>query len=52
MAETRELSRVVPAGTGNVPDSDPAISQIQDALQALGNGHRGRALDIIDAMAR
>jgi hypothetical protein len=52
MAETRELARWVPPADANLPDADPAVSQIQNALHALGAGDRGRALDIIDAMAR
>ena len=52
MAETRELARVVSPEQANTPDPDPTVSQIRDALRVLGDGNRGRALEIIDAMAR
>lgn len=52
MAETRVLDRVVPPDQAGSPNADPAVTQIQSALQSLGNGDRGRALQIIDAMAR
>lgn len=51
MAETRELARAVPPEAASMPDPDPAVTQIRDALHALGNGDRARALNIIDAMA-
>jgi hypothetical protein len=51
MAETRQLDRAVPPDQANSPDPDPTVSQIQHALRSLGNGDRGRALNIIDAMA-
>jgi len=51
MAETRVLTRVVTPDAASAPDPDPAVSQIRDALHALGEGDRARALQIIDAMA-
>jgi hypothetical protein len=51
MAETRVLSRSVPAEAAGMPDPDPMVGQIRDALHALGAGDRARALNIIDAMA-
>jgi hypothetical protein len=38
-------------GSG-IPDPGPAVNQIRDALRWLGAGGRGRALQIIDAMAQ
>lgn len=52
MAETRELARAVPPEAANTPDADPMVNQIDDALHALGDGHRSRALEIIDSMAQ
>ena len=52
MAETRQLARAVPAEAANMPDADPVIGQIENALHALGDGDRARAIEIIDAMAR
>jgi hypothetical protein len=52
MAETRVLTRTVPPEAANMPDADPAVSQIQNALHALGDGDRERALEIIDTMAK
>jgi hypothetical protein len=52
MAETRVLSRVVSPDQASSPDPDPAVSQIRSALQSLGDGDRGQALQTIDAMAR
>jgi hypothetical protein len=52
MAETRVLSRVVSPDQASSADPDPAVSQIRNALQSLGDGDRGQALQIIDAMAR
>ena len=36
-AETRMLDRSVPAGQGNMPESDPRLTQIHDARMALAN---------------
>jgi len=52
MAETRELARAVPPDAANMPDANPAVSQIGNALHALGDGDRERALEIIDTMAK
>jgi hypothetical protein len=52
MAETRELARVVSPEQASMPDGNPAVAQIRDALHVLGNGDRAGALQIIDAMAR
>jgi hypothetical protein len=49
MAQTRLLDRSVPLFQTNVPDRNPAVEQISAALQALGAGDRGRAMQIIDA---
>jgi len=51
MAETRELSRAVDPGAAAMPDANPSVTRIRDALQMLGEGNRQRALEIIDAMA-
>jgi hypothetical protein len=51
MAETRILPRSVPAQQANMPDPDPAVAQIQNALHALGTGDSGRASQIVDAMS-
>jgi len=52
MAETRALARSVPPEQASMPDPNPAVSQIRDALHVLGDGNGGRALEIIDAMAQ
>ncbi|MGD0432504.1 MAG: hypothetical protein ABSA58_15590 [Acetobacteraceae bacterium] len=51
MAETRALDRSVDPETANTADPNPRVTQIQNALQVLGQGDRGQALQIIDAMA-
>jgi len=51
MAETRELTRSVPSDAAGQPDPNPAVTQIRNALHALGDGDRAGALNIIDAMA-
>ena len=38
MAETRLLDRSTPAGSAGTPASDPQITQINEARQALGHG--------------
>jgi hypothetical protein len=48
MAETRTLDRVVPSDQASVPDDNNAVTQIRDALHALGNGDRKHAMDLID----
>jgi hypothetical protein len=49
MAETRALDRSVPLFQTNVPDSSSLVGEIGQALQALGGGDRGRAVQIIEA---
>ena len=51
MAETRALDRSVTPEAANVPDPNPSVTQIRNALQVLGEGNRGQALAMIDAMA-
>jgi hypothetical protein len=51
MAETRALDRSVTPDAANVPDPNPTVTQIRNALQVLGEGDRGQALAMIDAMA-
>jgi hypothetical protein len=51
MAETRALTRVVTPEMANMPDPNPEVTRIRNALHALGAGDRGRAIQIIDAMA-
>ena len=49
MAETRALDRSVPLFQTNVVDKSPLVGEIGQALQALGGGDRGRAVQIIEA---
>jgi hypothetical protein len=49
MAETRALDRSVPLFQTNVVDKSPLVGEIGQALQALGAGDRGRAVQIIEA---
>jgi hypothetical protein len=49
MAETRALDRSVPLFQTSTRIKDPLISEIEQALQALGEGDRGRAVQIIEA---
>jgi hypothetical protein len=49
MAETRALDRSVPLFQTNVPDKNPLVDEIGQALQALGSGDRGRAVQVIEA---
>lgn len=49
MAETRTLDRSVPLFQTSTRIKDPLISEIEQALQALGEGDRGRAVQIIEA---
>jgi hypothetical protein len=48
MAETRVLDRSVPLGATDVPSNDNLVSQIREAVQALGTGDRRHAIEIID----
>jgi hypothetical protein len=50
MAETRALTRSAAPSVAGMPDTDPEIMSIQNALRVLGQGDKGRALQIIDAM--
>jgi hypothetical protein len=49
MAQTRLLDRSVPYAATDRPSANPAVSQISEALRALGSGDRMRAMQIIDA---
>jgi hypothetical protein len=49
MAESRALDRSVPLFQTSTPDANPLIGQITQALNALGAGDRGRAVQIIEA---
>jgi hypothetical protein len=49
MAETRALDRSVPLFQTNTVDQSPLVGEIGQALQALGGGDRGRAVQIIEA---
>jgi hypothetical protein len=51
MAETRELTRESTPDAAGMQDGNPRVIRIRDALHALGEGDRGRAIEIIDAMA-
>ena len=51
MAETRLLTRETTQDAATMPDDGPRVNRVRDALHALGEGDRGRALNIIDAMA-
>ena len=48
MAETRTLEGFVPAAQAGAQDGNKAVTQIRDALHALGHGDRARAMDLID----
>jgi len=50
MAQTRALSRSVVVGQSSVPSDSPLVLRITAALQALGNGDRKGAVQIIDAI--
>ncbi len=45
-AQTYLLTRSVPQGQVNTPDSSQAIQEISSALDALGHGDRARSLDL------
>lgn len=49
MAETRLLDRSVPMGQTNDPSSNPAISQITQALKALASGDRAQTMQLIQS---
>jgi hypothetical protein len=48
MAETRALDRSVPLFQTGVRITDPLIGEIEQALHALSEGDRGRAVQIIE----
>ena len=48
MAETRALDRSVPQGQGGMPSNSPMVSQINDAIHAVGSGNKARAMQCID----
>lgn len=48
-AETRFLDRVTTASTASMPDTDPRITDIEQARQALGRGDRKAAMQSIQA---
>jgi hypothetical protein len=48
MAETRALDRSVAQGQGSTPSDSQFVSQIREALHALGHGDTGHALQLID----
>lgn len=49
MAETRALDRSVPLFQTGVRITDPLVGEIEQALHALSEGDRGRAVQIIEA---
>jgi hypothetical protein len=49
MAQTRLLDRSVSPSQVNDPSMDPRVKRIEDARQALGNGNRALAMQIIDS---
>jgi hypothetical protein len=48
MAETRALDRSVPQSQGATPSDSPLVSQISDAIHAVGSGDKARAMQCID----
>ena len=48
-AETRALDRSVVRGNEHVAASNPVVTQISQALQALGAGQTAEAIRLIDA---
>jgi hypothetical protein len=48
MAETRTLDGVVLSPQAGAQDGNKSVTQIRDALHALGQGDRARAMDLID----
>jgi hypothetical protein len=52
-AQTRMLDRSVVPSRANVPDQQPGVQDVNNALQALSTGDRGRTQQIIaDILAR
>jgi hypothetical protein len=49
MAQTRLLDRSVPMGQTNNPNDHPAVTQISQALRALGAGDRAQAMQLIQS---
>jgi len=49
MAATRALDRSVPLFQTNTASADPLVKEIGDARQALGEGDKMRALQVIEA---
>jgi len=48
MAETRLLDRSVPQGQTDIPSASSRVAWIREARQALGEGARGHAIELID----
>jgi hypothetical protein len=48
-AQTRLLDRSVPYGQTNNPSANPAVQQINQALQALAAGDRGQCMQLIQS---
>jgi hypothetical protein len=48
MAETRALDGSLPMAQPAAQDGNKAVTQIRDALHALGEGNRARAMSLID----
>jgi|HubBroStandDraft_1064217.scaffolds.fasta_scaffold149642_2 hypothetical protein len=48
MAETRALDGSVPLAQAGAQNGNKAVTQIRDALHALGEGKRAHAIDLID----
>jgi hypothetical protein len=49
MAQTRLLDRSVRPSQTSDPSQDPRVKRIEDARQALGNGDKALAMQIIDS---
>jgi len=52
MAETRLLDKVTPASAADVPDQNPVVGDISNALQALGRGDITAARDFVRVALR
>jgi hypothetical protein len=50
MAETRSLGGSISPELANAPTDNPVVTQIRQALRALGDGDRAQSLQIIDAV--